>query len=264
METGVHVVTGAARGMGLACAKRLAAAGGTLVVADITAPDPGEGGVAVACDVTDSDTVAALAAEAAALGPVRSLVHAAGVSPTMGDPRRMFAVDLVGTAVVLDAFLPVMGEQGAAVCFASSAAHLMGATSDPVLDDLLAHPLAPGFVDRIAALPAVADPGLAYGWAKRGVIRLVARSAPAWGARGARINSVSPGIIDTPMGRQELDQQPMMAVMLEHTPAGRIGNADEVAAVVEFLLSDAASFVTGIDVLVDGGVVAALTSAPPE
>jgi NAD(P)-dependent dehydrogenase (short-subunit alcohol dehydrogenase family) len=176
----------------------------------------------------------------------------------------MFAVDLVGTAVVLDAFLPVMAEHGAAVCFASSAAHLIGATSDPTLDELLSDPLAPGFVDRIVALPAVADAGLAYGWAKRGVIRLVARSAPAWGARGARINSVSPGIIDTPMGRQELDQQPMMAVMLEHTPAGRIGNADEVAAVVEFLLSDAASFVTGIDVLVDGGVVAALTSAPPE
>jgi NAD(P)-dependent dehydrogenase (short-subunit alcohol dehydrogenase family) len=107
----------------------------------------------------------------------------------------------------------------------------------------------------------VEDPGAAYGLAKRGVQRLVQRAAVAWGVRGGRINSVSPGMIDTPMGRQEFEQQPLMQVMLDMTPLGREGTADELADAVTFLLSDAATFVTGTDLLVDGGIVAALRTA---
>ena len=97
------------------------------------------------------------------------------------------------------------------------------------------------------------DPGFAYALAKLGVQRTVGRAAVRWGATGARICSVSPGLTDTPMGRQELGQQPIMRSMLERTPLGRLGTPDEIAAVAAFLVSDAASFVTGIDVLVDGG-----------
>ena len=112
--------------------------------------------------------------------------------------------------------------------------------------------MAPDFLERAAGL--FPDSGMAYGMAKRGVIRAAARAAVRWGARGGRVNSVAPGIIDTPMGRQELDQQPFMHTMLEQVPLGRLGEADEVA----FCGRRGSCFPTrlpscpGIDVLVDG------------
>jgi NAD(P)-dependent dehydrogenase (short-subunit alcohol dehydrogenase family) len=251
----VAVVTGAASGMGRACAARLRASVDTMIVSDLRAPDAAAQeleAIAVACDVADVAAVEALAATAAAHGPLRALVHAAGISPTMDDWRAMVTVDLVGTAYVVDAFLPLAVEGTAAVCFASSSAHQI--PDDPAVSAILDEPLAADLLDRLA--PHVADDsGLGYAWAKKGVVRLVQRAATDWGARGARICSLSPGIIETPMGRQELERQPMMAVMLEHTPLQRTGRPEEIATVVEFLVSDAASYMTGCDVLVDGGVV---------
>jgi NAD(P)-dependent dehydrogenase (short-subunit alcohol dehydrogenase family) len=138
------------------------------------------------------------------------------------------------------------------VCFASSAAYqiaLLGPEAES--DALVEEPLAAGFLDRAAA--RFDDSGIAYAWAKRGVIRAAARAAVTWGRRGGRVNSLSPGLIDTGMGRQEFEAQPVMQVMLDNTPAGRLGSASEIADVVAFLVSDTASFVSGIDVLVDGG-----------
>ncbi len=249
---GVVVVTGATRGMGRACVERLRGDAEQIVGVDLDVPDIA-GVMGVECDVSDPAAVARLVDTVRGIGPFRSLVHAAGISPTMAGARRVFEVDLVGTQLLLDGFAPLVEPGSSAVCFASSAAYqiMRVAPPDPELEALVEDPLADGFLDRVSE--RVADSGLAYGWAKRGVIRSAARAAVAWGRRGGRVNSVSPGLIDTGMGRQEFEQQPIMQVMLDHTPLGRLGRADEIAAVVAFLVSDAASFVSGIDVLVDGG-----------
>lgn len=249
----VMVVTGAARGMGRACVERLRGSVEHLVAVDLDAPTI-DGTVGVACDVADPAAVDDLVAEVARLASFRALVHAAGISPTMADARRVFEVDLLGTQLLLDGFEPLVEPGSAAVCFASSAPHQIALFApDPALDELVEDPTVEGFLDTAAA--RVPDPGMAYAWAKRGVIRAAARAAVAWGRRGGRVNSLSPGLIDTPMNSQEFAEQPMMQAMLDGTPLGRLGRADEIAEVVAFLVSDAASFVSGTDLLVDGGML---------
>jgi NAD(P)-dependent dehydrogenase (short-subunit alcohol dehydrogenase family) len=146
------------------------------------------------------------------------------------------------------------------VCFASMAPLLGIAEPNPDADAALDDPLDDRLLERIhgAVGPAVEDAGVAYAWAKRGVQRFVQQEAVRLGPVGARISSVSPGVIDTPQGRQEAESHPFMEVLVQRTPLGRVGRPEELAAVVAFLLSDEASFLTGVDVLVDGGVCAAL------
>jgi NAD(P)-dependent dehydrogenase (short-subunit alcohol dehydrogenase family) len=247
----VIVVTGASSGMGRACVERLLGPTATVIAADLGAPDIA-GAVGVACDVADPTAVGALAARVGDAGPFRALIHAAGISPTMGDAARILEVDLVGTELLLAAFDDLVEAGSAAVCFSSSAAYALGPFMNDDLEALLRDPLADGFVERATAVVG-GDSGFAYALAKVGVVRAAARAAVRWGGRGGRVNSVAPGLIDTPMGRQELAQQPVMKEMLAHTPLGRFGRAEEVAAVAAFLISDEASYVNGVDVLVDGG-----------
>jgi NAD(P)-dependent dehydrogenase (short-subunit alcohol dehydrogenase family) len=134
---------------------------------------------------------------------------------------------------------------------------------DDVFDAIMATPLDPSILDRLreATGPAIEDPGWAYGLAKRAVKQLVQREAVALGPRGARICSVWPGIIATLQGLQEAQAHPSMTRMIAQTPLGRMGKAEEFASVVAFILSDGASFLNGIDILVDGGVYAAISTA---
>lgn len=255
----VSVVTGAARGMGFACVQSLLRRGDQVVAVDLAAPEI-EGTVGVGADISDPDSVSSLVERCGAFGEFRSLVHAAGISPTMADSRRVFEVDLIGTQLLLDGFEALVQPGSAAVCFASSAAYqVMLAGPAPDLDALVESPMAPGFLDRAAEL--LPDSGMAYAWAKRGVIRAAARAAVSWGRRGGRVNSVSPGLIDTEMGRQEFDSQPVMKFMLDVTPLGRFGRPEEIADVVTWLVSDESSFVSGIDVLADGGCFQGLRSS---
>jgi NAD(P)-dependent dehydrogenase (short-subunit alcohol dehydrogenase family) len=145
------------------------------------------------------------------------------------------------------------------VCFSSIAPYHLVPVGDPELDPIVDDPLAPDFLDRIAE--RITDTGLAYSWAKRGVIRAARRAAVRWGPKGGRCNSIAPGLINTPMNAQEFEQQPIMKVMLDNTPLGRFGEPAEIANVVTFLLSDQASFVSGTDIVVDGAVLQGLAAA---
>jgi NAD(P)-dependent dehydrogenase (short-subunit alcohol dehydrogenase family) len=266
----VGVVTGAGRGMGLACADRLVDTVDALLLVDrdeasVTAAAEARSGRGptvepFVVDVTDAGGLAGLATRVAELGTLRAVAHAAGVSPTMDDWRGMFLVDLVGTALLAEALRPLATADTALVCFASMAPVLGITGPHDAADTALDEPLADDLLERIreAVGPDIEDPGIAYAWAKRGVQRFVQQEAVRLGPVGARACSVSPGIIDTPQGRQEAESHPFMDVLVQRTPLGRVGRPEELAAVVAFLLSDEARFVTGVDVLVDGGVCAAL------
>jgi NAD(P)-dependent dehydrogenase (short-subunit alcohol dehydrogenase family) len=261
----VSVVTGGSGGMGIASA-RLLIKQGAVIIADVKERElqtaaaelrrAGGKVTAVPCDVSDPQSVAALARKAADAGQVEALIHTAGLSPTMADWRRIMNVNLVGSALIEQAFAPLMAPGGAAVLIASMAGHTApnGAAATAVLD----RPLAPDLLGQLEKVIGAIDPGSAYGLSKQGVIQLCQRVTPAWAKRRARINSISPGLIDTNMGKQEFAHQEMMAVMLQKTPAGRWGSAEEIAEVAVFLCSPNASFVTGIDILVDGGMTNAL------
>ncbi|WP_405539949.1 SDR family oxidoreductase [Streptomyces sp. NBC_00075] len=270
--TTVGIATGAGRGMGLACARRMTGTVDTLLLVDrdeetvteaakeLTAADGGAAVEPFVLDVTDRDGMARLAARTAELGTLRAVAHAAGISPTMADWRSIFAVDLVGTALLAEALRPLATEGTAMVCFASMAPLLGNLEADPAVAAVLDDPLDDAFLDRLHDVlgPAVEDPGTAYAWAKHGVHRFVRREALRLGPLGARICSVSPGVIDTPQGRQEAAKQPAMDALVRGSATGRPGHAEEVAAGVAFLLSAEASFVTGIDLLIDGGACAAV------
>jgi NAD(P)-dependent dehydrogenase (short-subunit alcohol dehydrogenase family) len=268
----VGIVTGAARGMGAACATRVAELVDVLLVVDrdetsLTSAASelasGASGTTVEpfpLDVKDPDGVGRLAARASELGRLRAVAHAAGVSPTMADWREILTVDLVGTGLLVDACRPLASPGTAVVCFASISALMAIPDPDLPADAVLDEPLHPDFLARLRAAvgPELEDPGMAYTWAKRGVHRLVRREAVPFGRAGARICSVTPGIIDTVMGRQEADAHSVMQMLVQASALGREGRPEEVAAGVAFLFSDEARYVTGIDLTVDGGAVAAI------
>ena len=178
----------------------------------------------------------------------------------MADARRILQVNLIGTELILAGFEELVGPGAAAVCITSMAGYLPPQVLEGELEELISDPLAPDFLDR--ATTVAADSGFAYGLSKAGAMRAAGRAAVRWGHRGGRVNSVAPGLIDTPMGQLELENQPYMREMLGYAPPGRLGDPTEIAAVCAFLVSDAASFVSGIDVLVDGGLRQALSAAP--
>lgn len=257
---GVAVVTGAAGGMGSACARHLAQAGWhDLLLCDISA----ERLEAVAAPLrAENYTVQVLAGDIAdpafpaqmiaALGgrQIAALVHAAGILPDMDNPARTLAVNLDGTVQLVDAAYEHMAPGSAAVLFSSNSSYF---PMPPEAAVAFSAPLPPGGAASLVHL--VPQPELAYQLSKLGVRALVKREAKRFWQRGVRIASISPGLIDTPMTQ---DVAGMALQMAGNSASGRMGTADELAAVVTFMCSPAASFVTAVDWLVDGGHTAGL------
>jgi NAD(P)-dependent dehydrogenase (short-subunit alcohol dehydrogenase family) len=242
----MNVVIGAASGMGAAVAVMLSDRGPLL-----RADREGDGDI-VACDITRQEDVDALVE---ATGEFGALVVTAGLSPSMASGRAIYEVNLLGMERVLTAFESVLRPGSVAVCFASTAGHLL--TDPSQIPSALDDPASPQFFDDLTAAGVDVDnPQMAYVYSKAGVLRLVRSRALRWGAKGARLLSLSPGIVDTGMGRLEASNEPAMATMVETSALRREGRPEEIAAVAAFLVSDAASFMTGTDVLVDGGSIA--------
>jgi len=209
-------------------------------------------------DVCSRESVQALVELATALGDVTGLIHAAGVSPSQASPATILAVDLYGTALVLEEFGKVIARGGSGVVIASQSGHRLGALT---ADENAALATTP--TDELLKLPMlqpeqVTDPLHAYQLAKRGNALRVMAEAVRWGQRGARINTISPGIIATPLARDELagPRGEGYRRMIELCPAGRGGTPDEVGVVGALLMGLDGAFITGSDFLMDGGVTA--------
>jgi NAD(P)-dependent dehydrogenase (short-subunit alcohol dehydrogenase family) len=265
--TNVIVVIGAGS-IGQAIARRVSAGRHVLLAdlrqenADAAAKVLSEAGFEVGTtvvDVSSRKSVHALVEKAAAIGDVTGVIHAAGVSPTQASPATILKVDLFGTALVLEEFGNVIARGGAGVVIASQSGHRLGALT-PEQNKLLA--LTP--TDELLALPMlqpdkITDPLHAYQISKRGNSLRVMAEAIRWGKRGARVNTISPGIIMTPLAKDELTGPRGAGYrrMIELSAAGRVGTPDEVGAVGALLMGADGTFITGSDFLMDGGVTAA-------
>jgi NAD(P)-dependent dehydrogenase (short-subunit alcohol dehydrogenase family) len=259
----VVVVTGTG-GMGLACARRLGA-GHQLVLAEANADrlasvvttlkEEGFDAYGYQIDVSDRSSVEGLVKFTAEQGTLATLVHTAGLSPSMAPGHRILEVNLGGTALMIESFEQLGVEGTVGVFIASMAGHLWPVSSE--IETAIATATADSVV-LATGLGGDVDPSEAYAVSKRGVILRVVAAAKAWGARGARIVSLSPGMIATPMGHQESAAEPFMTEMLKDSPVPRMGTPTDIAGMVAWLVGPEASFVTGTDFLVDGGVVATL------
>ena len=209
-------------------------------------------------DVSNRESVRALVKTAAAHGDITRLVHAAGVSPSQAPVHAILAVDLYGTAVVVEEFGNVIARDGAGVVIASQSGHRLGALTPEQNAALATTP-----ADELLALPflqpdTVTDTLHAYQLAKRGNALRVMAEAVRWAERGARVNTISPGIVITPLAIDELTgpRGEGYRRMLSQSPAGRAGTPDEVATVAALLLGTDGAWITGSDFLMDGGVTA--------
>jgi len=214
----------------------------------------------VLCDLTDPDSVDELFHRAAEIAPVRAVIHTAAISPHMGSAEMIVRLNATATANLVEAAYAVAGDGFVMVNVSSLAAHMIPSTLRPALLYKLAGRSLPQFEKALVtvsnALPTGLRTGVAYTLSKDFVTWLSKGQAARFGAKGARILSVSPGSTDTPMGRLEKDHG--AGDMADKSALKRFGRPEEIAEVLAFMAGDKAAYVTGIDVLVDGGARAGL------
>ncbi len=267
MQKDIVVLTGAGQ-LGMAIVRRMAY-GKRIFVADWkienaesiskTLVEAGFDATPFKTDISSRASILDLITAAGKEGEISMFVNAAGLSPSQSTKEHILAVDLYGTAVLLEEFGKVIKHGGSAVTISSQSGHRMPALT-PEEDRLLATTPTEELLGLEILRPdKVRDTLHAYQMAKRCNVKRVMAEAVKWGAKGARVNSISPGIIITPLALDEINgpRGEFYRDMFAKSPAGRPGIADEVANVAELLLSERGAFITGADFLIDGGATAA-------
>lgn len=268
----VMILTGAGQ-IGMAIARRMGY-GMKIVIGDKSPQnaqtiakimkDAGFDTVPLEMDLSSRASIVNLIGEAKKYGEISMLVNAAGVSPSQAPVETIFQVDLYGTAVLLEEVGNVIREGGAGVTISSQSGHRMPALSAEE-DELLATTPTEELLNLEILKPEnIRDTLHAYQMAKRCNEKRVMAEAVKWGAKGARINSISPGIVVTPLAMDEFNgpRGDFYKNMFARCPAGRPGTADEIANVAELLMSDKGAFITGADFLIDGGATASYYYGP--
>lgn len=268
----VVVVIGAGL-IGQAIARRVAS-GRHVVLADLNPEhaqrteeaflDAGFDASAEQVDIASRESVTRLAQTAAAHGDVKVLIQAAGVSASQATPEQVLKVDLYGTALILEVFRDVIAPGGAGVVISSQSGHRLPALTAEQDRQLATTPVEELLDLPLLALDTITDGLHAYQLSKRANALRVRAEAVLWGEKGARINAISPGIVMTPLARDELNGPRGAGYrrMLELSPAGRAATPDEIGAIGELLLGPNGAFVTGSDILADGGSTASFFYGP--
>lgn len=255
------VITGGTGGIGTACAKTFKNT--HLIITDY-APEmvdktveslerDGFHASGIACDITDKKDLKKLADFVAERGTLKALIHTAGVSGTVQDLKKVYTIDLLATELLLEEFYELAANGTVAVLLSSMMAHTV--PPNEKYDYALQNPQESGSFETVSEF-VNGDSNMMYNFAKRGVLLLSQKYVNKWGEKGARIVTVSPGVIETKMALKAAAEHPeRMEKIKKATPLGRNGKPEDVAHVVNFLTSDAAGFITGSDILVDGGVI---------
>lgn len=257
----VIVITGGSGGIGQTCARVFK--NNPLIITDYsqesvdktvaTLNQEGYEATGIACDITNIKDVEKLVDFTSKTGELKALIHTAGVSGTVQDLKKVFTIDLIGTDILINAFYKIATKDSAAILLSSMMAHVVPANE--TYDKALADPQAPDSFKTVESF-VNGSSDIMYNFAKRGVILLSHKYVDAWGAKGARIVTVSPGVIETPMALKAMEEYPeRMAMIKQATPLKRNGKPEDIADVIGFLASDAARFITGTDILIDGGVI---------
>lgn len=207
----------------------------------------------IACDITDSKDIEKLTQFVGESGSFKALIHTAGVSGTVKDLKKVYTVDLVATELLINAFYKLVEKDSVAILLSSMMAYTIPGNKN--YGEALANPQAPQSFNLVSQFVSNNSDTM-YNFVKRGVQLLIHKYADQWGKKGARIVSVSPGVIETPMALKAAEEHTeRMEMIKQATPLGRNGQPEDVADVIHYLASDAARFITSSDILVDGGVI---------
>lgn len=268
----VMILVGAGQ-IGMAIARRMGF-GMKIVVGDykmenaeavaLTMTNAGFDVIPIEMDLSSRDSILNMIAEAQKHGDISMLINSAGLSPSQAPSEAILKVDLYGTAVLLEEVGKVIKRGGAGVTISSQSGHRMPALSAEIDEQLATTP-----TEELLALEVLQPENIqstlhAYQMSKRCNVKRVMAEAVKWGKRGARINSISPGIVVTPLAIDEFNgpRGDFYKNMFANCPAGRPGTADEIANVAELLMSNQGAFITGADFLIDGGATASFFYGP--
>lgn len=253
----LYIITGATGGMGYEAAEYFSKKG-RLLLLDLSleslnqVKDKLKGDIDILkFDITKEEDINNLVSYIKEVGGFKYLLHFAGVSESMGKSDLIYKINLIGSSILLNAVYDYIKPGGVVLNVSSMTAHMTKASNEVI--ELLRKPLDKDFLINI--LKHTENTTLAYGWSKIGIIELTKIEAPKWGEKEARIVSISPGAILTPMVKKEMEKNSeAINQLINLTPMKRIGMPADIINLVDFLISDKASFITGTDILIDGGV----------